>query len=662
MSSEDILFQALQNGEVFFFAGAGVSMESGLVMPNDAIEFTCRKLLPSFIEEPELLIGAGTRTGNVIGSGTKGIQPELFYSALLDCCHNNHCLDVWKSLMPSSWEEYNKTTGLSFNPSPNINHLFIVNYSHYRHIPIFTTNFDSMFELAANQLGIGYQVLTHNDDPNVIDNKKLYICKVHGSIPESGEITPNDICTTLNMIAAENRKWLQCIDYLLESKHLCLIGYSGRDVDYFPNLCTMTRNDKAHPPIWIPARDDVTRKKAAMLRAEVIETYPSKFFKDHFSSTMLWRSEFNLIAEPDWNVLKDAKGQFLKFISDRIDQNSEIKFNPDVVWPHLMIVSGNIAEAARCICFVEGKKLLEQERLLYQNDRGVILREQADFPAYRKIYKRIQREEWGVKMNAKLQIISSYQMEIPQTHDLHVPKRMLLGRRPELLAYVIISYARLLKGIDKAVMEHDEEFYKENIVIIQESKVRNLANYIAIQDSNGIPSRVKAIIFKFYIKHCATESVKGLKNPVDVYGTELEQILNNAKNYGNYSTVNSCYKYFGRDFLKDYADNHHIFEDTSIASMYHDVTQDISAESIDLGYSKNASDIKRAIGRAVQNDNVLNVVKFILSYARQKKNDHDPLYAELEKHKTLFKRYLNRIRPRRLRRFYGKLGKLYLGD
>ena len=81
------------------------------------------------------------------------IQPELFYENLLYIFNSTDTLLLWKSLSPDYLKKF------AYPVVPNINHLFIVDYSVKHNVPIFTTNFDCLFEEAANELGYEYEVL-----------------------------------------------------------------------------------------------------------------------------------------------------------------------------------------------------------------------------------------------------------------------------------------------------------------------------------------------------------------------------------------------------------------------------------------------------------------------------------------------------------------------
>lgn len=636
MPPEDSLVNKINSGEIIFFTGAGTSFESGLFTPADIITMTCKNWLPGFVNTKSFDDKECMRINTVVND----VQPELFYSVLLDCANSNQVLDMWRAFRHKEWEIYNKDADIVFNPGPNINHFFLVEYANKHHLPIFTVNYDTMFEMAASELGIPYKVYTHKDIPEYDKNDKVCICKLHGTIGEDGPVTPDMICTTLESISTYNIYWLEYIGKLLKDYYVCFLGYSGRDVDYFPNIRTM---DMVKKSFWFTENDKDTIKKAHAIKSYIIDTYPSVFFRDK-------------LAYNDRTISVDSgsKECYLKYLCEKYETKSYI--NEDMVWLHLMRVVGNIAAANACgnrlfkdNSYVE--KLTQEQKIIYYNDLGVIYREVANFPAYRKIYRWIYGEYGhgclSIKLNAKMQVISSYQMEIPQFNGIWLPKIFRLWQRPILLMTVMIRYILLLKEIDRVVKENPE-FARLNSNLVLESRIRNMAIYLSLYRIKGVGH----LATKIYKLFCLPETLEYRGNSsVQMYYTELKYIKGQAELVGNYSTVNSCIKYLNREIFKDYVKIEDI--DSLISDIQFTVTQDISAQANYLGHSSEASMVKKGITKAVENDNVLNIVKYILRYTMMTGNFEKDLVE-------LYRTQVRRIRPLRLRWFYQLAGVVYI--
>ena len=204
MNNVSNLIEKIRNGKVIFFTGAGISFDSSLFTPNDVMRKTCEGVVPGFCTR-EYQTDKERASVKWIDQ-IMTIQPELFYSVLINCAGDNKVLDIWRCLREREWNEYNNTAKIPFQPKPNTNHYFLVDYAHTFHLPIFTVNYDTMLEEAARERGYDMVVLTHQDEPREsID--KVCICKLHGTIGDANEIRPTDICTTLESIATYIEQW-----------------------------------------------------------------------------------------------------------------------------------------------------------------------------------------------------------------------------------------------------------------------------------------------------------------------------------------------------------------------------------------------------------------------------------------------------------------------
>lgn len=215
------LRRALERGRVFFFAGSGISYDSRLSSADMVARATARRMLP----------GAGEAEISLCAR----VQPELFYETLIDLTGDRRCLDVWRVLHPDAQARWGARA------LPNDAHRVIVSYSADAGVPVFTTNFDTMFEDAARELGIPFDLLLPDDDPPPSSGSRgggrLAICKLHGSVAAAdGSLDLESLWTTVTEISTVNTRWLPHLLNLMDQRDLCLVGYSGRDIDLFPHI------------------------------------------------------------------------------------------------------------------------------------------------------------------------------------------------------------------------------------------------------------------------------------------------------------------------------------------------------------------------------------------------------------------------------------------
>lgn len=221
------------SGTILFFAGSGISYASKLPSAPQVLRSTIRATMPTApkSEIEELL----------------KLQPEVFYETLLAFDSPEKILHLWKILHPS----VQRTFGI---PSEgNIVHKALVRYSAKFGVPILTTNFDTLFEAAAIEDGIDYNVLLPKDPPpSYLKIGKAIICKLHGSIGDIGGLPKFDsLRTTMTDITKTNTPWVEYIESIMEAFHICFVGYSGRDIDLFPFIEAASKRLVSKQPIWI---------------------------------------------------------------------------------------------------------------------------------------------------------------------------------------------------------------------------------------------------------------------------------------------------------------------------------------------------------------------------------------------------------------------------
>lgn len=262
---EEKFIEKLNKGDVFFLAGSGISYASNLPSASMILEHTLDAFLPKSRHTK--------RRRNLL----KKIQPEIVYEVLLHMTSRLDCLELWKSLHPVEQQKHGVVC------KPSFMHHFIVKYSSDKKVPIITTNFDLMFEEACKNFNISYDIYLPDSLPPQ-DFNKLAICKIHGSIGNEKEIKLNSLSTTMTEITKIRFDWLNFIYSLMEEKCLCIVGYSGRDIDIFPFIAKrnleLIERYKESKIVWINKftndYSDFASKKSKSIR---IFSWPSDYFK-----------------------------------------------------------------------------------------------------------------------------------------------------------------------------------------------------------------------------------------------------------------------------------------------------------------------------------------------------------------------------------------------
>lgn len=271
----DDFIAAYRAGEVVFFAGAGASLDSKAAMPPAVLAASAELFLPRgrayAARVDEVLRGP-----SVAGSAMAGIQPEVFYEHLLSLCEDRAALSLWKVLSPT----WLAAQGAALRP--NANHLAIARYAEQSGTPVFTTNFDTLFETAAQDQSIPVETSLTGQHPethrsaSALELGRLRLFKLHGSIEVDGLLRLDSLQTTMQGISAVNQPMIDVIRQACRGRALAFVGYSGCDIDYFPVLAGQEFDQ---PPFWFtPGGDQVTRDHAARIGARQIDEYPSALF------------------------------------------------------------------------------------------------------------------------------------------------------------------------------------------------------------------------------------------------------------------------------------------------------------------------------------------------------------------------------------------------
>jgi hypothetical protein len=202
-----------------FFVGSGISTISPSALPSagEMIAETVEAVAPAHIE--------GEEKKHLV---TEAL-PEIYYELLADVVGNN-AIEVWEALR--FWKDHPALCGLGLGP--NSGHLLLVYLAWLGKVPIITTNFDTLLEEAATKLQLTPVTSIPGDSRGYCQanaQDQVAIWKIHGSVDDLTSIQ-----TTLRTITAADWGKLSQIreQFERDGADVCLIGYSGRDIDLFP--------------------------------------------------------------------------------------------------------------------------------------------------------------------------------------------------------------------------------------------------------------------------------------------------------------------------------------------------------------------------------------------------------------------------------------------
>ena len=222
----DVLLQASMNDELVIFAGAGVSRQSPLVMPdfNELVEEVAAKL------DPMGAVAARKRAENTVVGGPRYLEsPEQFLSRF------ERAYPGMRAFIADKLD-----CGRKFNDL----HRQIVSMFHSgSKTRIVTTNFDLAFERAAEQLGIDLPIYVAPSLP--LGDRFGGIVHLHGAV---GEVDGMVLTSSDYGEAYVSRGWASrfLVD-LFKSSVVLFVGYSCSDslVDYLTRSISSNLNGRA---------------------------------------------------------------------------------------------------------------------------------------------------------------------------------------------------------------------------------------------------------------------------------------------------------------------------------------------------------------------------------------------------------------------------------
>ena len=613
---------------VVFLAGAGLGFDSNLAVVEDVLLTTFTSLGLYSDAEEKLQSSQGTPFGfrEQFQFLLDNVQPELIYSLLLQCSDmNQECLNGWKSLRKDSWNR-------DYYPRPSPVHMFIVAYSYLAGVPILSMNFDSMFEDAFTLLwnrihpknagSAPVKVLNFKEQPPNIDTqdttRHLYICKLHGDVAGgTGSISADSIKTTLSSICKYEYSWAQFVYNQAKNEHLCLVGYSGRDTDFYPEIKRAASSNRQ--TFWFigpkAKQNDETLANAQGLKSSLITIWPLPAVQHCLEDGLL---EDESLGSAMSRVLRDynasfnrptsqAKARFFQHLSAA--NTCKKLVNPHLFWLHVYDSIGRNREVSVRLknFFAEGasqcSELEPHEKDILDEIRMHNARELASFHQY---YQRATDILTGqdrpptnpLVLRARREQVSALQMAIP--HNLGFPL-------PVSLRFVIrfcnCLVAYLFRELNSCFVRLPVKDYQNNIVTIQESFLREIALHLRFLPQNNSQRKVEVIELR------------------------LLQLQQQAREVGNYTTYTGVERYLARSDTSEQGERREKIKST--------VT--ITGEKNYLNIAQiDAGEYDKAIEETCYNGNLLNEVKALLhkAYARhtQKHTQENLLEdAELER-------------------------------
>ncbi|WP_427875989.1 SIR2 family protein [Gardnerella sp. 2492-Sm] len=610
-NNKNELLDCLIGKRGLFFTGSGISIESGVAKVYDVLQHTCNKFLVGFDKcytfVPQCVPQKEMSRKDYI---CKMVQPELFYSVLLECTEDDRVLEMWNCLKRDHFTK-------DYTPQPNIIHYFIVAYSHFAKVPIFTVNYDKMFESACEKLRLPYHVYVDRPTDKSVESQ-VVICKLHGNLRENSgnAVTSDDIATTMPGISKKS----DFADYVkrnIKTYDVCIWGYSGRDADYFPILQNSHYEDrKFFWTIGNPKESEIdkqTEDNASSLHNVVkITGYPSNM-KDKLMNVLLTfkggKDIVDRIREltKDNSVSAEEKEKFLKGIESQIDAEN-ISFNKEIFWMLLLQRTGQNKDLGHMINQYE--ELTSKEKIILLKAKSSFARESANFDKYRQLAKELKKAAKKYRLpskdrrkylaESKIEYVSSLQMRVPSSLFLKVP---LLRRK-----YVLLLFVRFRFALLNSMFIRDKELYKNDEVVAQECELRSLAIDCKIP---FLKERTKR---------------------------KLRSLLARAKAIGNHATMTGACKYLCRlyPYNKDEYDH--------MVKIVGTIGSDLSALSI----IHRDEDVNKSLEEAKENGNTLNIVKAIFK-KKSLINDCADLTISDEEKELLFNS-IKKITPKSLKK------------
>jgi len=212
------LIELFRNGEIWVFAGAGISVNSGIPVVNQLVPEVLGKL---GVSEKDIKIYMESR-----------FCFEEFVQTLLEC---------------SEKEDAQLLLDLFSEGKPNTNHILLAKLVKRGYLKaIVTTNFDLLIERAIEDQGLrrgkDFEVFHREEDFEHIywDDNKPCVFKIHGSIEdiETMAITLQQVAK--QELSSQRREIIEYVFSKGKHRNVLVLGYSSSDAfDISPHIATL---------------------------------------------------------------------------------------------------------------------------------------------------------------------------------------------------------------------------------------------------------------------------------------------------------------------------------------------------------------------------------------------------------------------------------------
>ncbi len=285
---------------LLIICGSGISMLAPACIPGvKEIMIAARHLLMP--DETALERALSARA-------LRDVQPELFFEDVLWLFGDKY-LGIWDLIAADLRKNGDPQR-------PNLYHYLIVWVAAKMQTPVITLNFDTMLEKAADALGI--KVSTYipgcsatRDTLNLERTGSTFVLwKIHGSIGVRDDRDRPSLVNTMTRLAQPNGDLLEALTKWLVGRTVCIVGYSGRDADFFPNFVELTRKSSSRA-VWIdpsfPKGNKQLSFRCQILGGSEIGTDLADYVKSQGLSTfeeLLGTGDKVQEAQRDWEAYK----------------------------------------------------------------------------------------------------------------------------------------------------------------------------------------------------------------------------------------------------------------------------------------------------------------------------------------------------------------------
>ncbi|TSA24530.1 hypothetical protein D4R71_06950 [bacterium] len=609
MDNKTLLLDKIDNNKIFFFAGSGISYKSGMPSAGKILLKTAELFLPSGEEYKK------EREKIILDENYYQIQPEVFYENLLNITNSDDALSLWKCLSPYYFKKF------CLPIVPNINHLFIVDYSIKNSVPIFTTNFDCLFEEAAEELNYKYQVILpySNEEEeiiksyNALKNKEdtVYIFKLHGSIYIENHNSIETLHATMSSITKINFPIIEFIDKLCEDKHIVFVGYSGRDIDYFPEIKKRTLKLR---PFWIDKfTNEETDNNCKYINALPISCYPDKLLKEIKPKYI--RSKPEISEDILENIFTDLQNNIKKKIMFNDEDKKLLGLLSSVIGEYKFAYN-------LLLNLYENNSFTNEKKIILLINLSQLAHEKAKFESCGFFAKK------AFKMTKHDLSLDSYAIfslsQISEYKRMLIPHIIDFSYKINYPIYFLTFISFIINGIKIKRKIRKLKFANSNKVsdtLAINSSLEHEIRLIAILQAIAKPIINRNIIFiSNYLKKC-------LKN-------KLKKIENKSRLYGYAPGIANCLKYKIRlDWKKgESLEEVHIYElltsKTGIETALRDRAQYLFESSNHINAKKCFFEMFKS---GFKGGNKLNTIKGLLGVSKcNKKLGISPLLNQYE--------------------------------